>query len=536
MSIVTSIKRKMFLDVGVVLALVLGVTLIVSPRSASAVVPFGIESFESTLSDEGGLPVSQAGSHPYQLVVKTIFDHETLSEGFEEKISENPRDVVVKLPVGVMVNPMATGARCTEGELETNRCPNASAVGIAVAYLSELGAQPAPIYNMVRPSGAPAELAFEPAGSQIFTHIVGKVRTGSDYGLSADVSEITQKISVYGFETILWGNPTGPSHDAERGPCGRRSKERKESEEERFKEETEEAINEGRPLPKESEYLFNCPVERRTTPFLTMPGSCGGESLMTEATVDTWQSPGAPPFAQSASTPPVTGCNRLPFTPSLAVAPEPASVSTESPSGLNVDLKVPQEESIGGLAEADLKDATVTLPQGVAVSPSAANGLGACTPAEIGLHNADKPSCPDSSKIGEAEVVTPLLEDPLKGGVYLAQQETFEGSLIGLYLVVEGSGVVIKLGGKVALDDKTGQIVTTFDNNPQLPFSDLKLKFFGGPRAALVTPASCGTYTTTSRLAPWSGGLAAEPSSDFAVEPRLRRGWIRSGIHGGYRQ
>lgn len=271
--------------------------------SAWADVSFGIESFGSSLVDEGAVPVEQAGSHPYELVTKTMFDHETLEEGFEEKISENPRNVEVKLPAGVVVNPMASGVRCTEGELETGNCPNAAAVGIAVAYLSELGAQPAPIYNMVPPSGVPAELAFEPAGSQIFTHIVGKVRTGSDYGLSADVAEITQKISTYGFETILWGSPTSASHDSERGLCGRRSKEQKASEEESFKSETEQALKEGRPLPKESEYLFNCPVERRTTPFLTMPGSCTGEPLETEVSVDTWQKPGAPPFAQSAISP-----------------------------------------------------------------------------------------------------------------------------------------------------------------------------------------------------------------------------------------
>ena len=186
-------------------------------------------------------------------------------------------------------------------------------------------------------------------------------------------------------------------------------------------------------------------------------------------------------------------------------------------SGLNVDLKVPREESVEGLAEADLKQMVVTLPVGMAISLSAANGLGACTANEIELHNGDPPSCPDSSKIGEAEVVTPLLEQPLKGGVYLAQQETFEGSLIGLYVAVAGDGVLIKLGGKAALDPGTGQIAITFDNIPRQPISDIKLSLFGGPRAALLTPSGCGTYTTTSQLTPWSGDAPAEPSSEFTI-------------------
>ncbi len=132
----------------------------------------------------------------------------------------------------------------------------------------------------------------------------------------------------------------------------------------------------------------------------------------------------------------------------------------------------------------------MALPAGMTVSPSAANGLGACTSEEIGLHNAEKPSCPDSSKVGSAEVVTPLLEAPLQGSVYVAQQGNNPfGSLLALYLVMEADGAIIKLPGEVALDPVTGQITTTFDQNPQLPFSDLKLTFFGGPRAALVTPS-----------------------------------------------
>jgi hypothetical protein len=33
----------------------------------------------------------------------------------------------------------------------------------------------------------------------------------------------------------------------------------------------------------------------------------------------------------------------------------------------------------------------------------------------------------------------------------------------------------VKLAGKVTPDETTGQLTTSFDNNPQLPFSELKL-------------------------------------------------------------
>ena len=180
---------------------------------------------------------------------------------------------------------------------------------------------------------------------------------------------------------------------------------------------------------------------------------------------------------------------------------------------------MPHEESVTGLAQADLKRLTVKLPPGIAISLSAANGLEACTPSEIGLHDENPPACPESSMLGEAEVVTPLLEVPLKGRVYLAQQETFGGSLIGLYLVAgEGSGVLVKLAGTAALDPNTGQVTLTFDGVPQLPIDEIKLSLPDGPRAALATPSACGTYTTNSQLTPWSEGAPAEESSDFTID------------------
>src|SRR4029077_9006485 len=120
----------------------------------------------------------------------------------------------------------------------------------------------------------------------------------------------------------------------------------------------------------------------------------------------------------------VTGCGKLGFNPSMSVQPE--TQTGGSSTGLNVDLGLPQRETLEPvsqelLAEAKLKKAVVKLPAGATISPSAANGLGACTPEEIGLTTKEKPSCPDSSKVGSAEVITPLLGDPFEGSLYVAQ-------------------------------------------------------------------------------------------------------------------
>ena len=172
----------------------------------------------------------------------------------------------------------------------------------------------------------------------------------------------------------------------------------------------------------------------------------------------------------------------------------------------------------------------------------------ACTPEEIGLNNANPVRCPPASKVGSVEVITPLLEQPLGGSVYLAQQgdagpsqgsNPFQ-SLVALYLVAEGSGVLVKLPGHVELGGEgnggeglqPGQVRATFGNDPvtqqflpQLPFSELKMSFFGGPRAALASPSQCGTYSTTSELKPYGGAPAARPASTFT---------IGSGCSGGF--
>jgi hypothetical protein len=505
---------------------------------------FGVYRFENMLENQDSSPAIQAGAHPYSMSTSVVFNHAVTEE--TERHLENlaclleepgcafvpdgepeitadlfgsPRQVEVNLPQGMVVNPNATLAKCTEAQLETTPgrgggCPAASAVGISIPSVSPFGEElRSAIYNMVPPPGIPAEFGVDPGVGLIF-HIVGKLRTGGDYGLSGEASDITQKVSVYGFKLVFWGDPTAEVHDPYRDVCAKSGKVKKEIEKEFFD------------FGFTEESRFNCPLasdERTGEPLLTMPGSCTGNELKATMNATSWQKPldviGPPAANTTAGSPAVQGCGQLHFNPSLDVTPDPAGAGAESPSGLDVDLRMPQEQNVNVLGEADLKKAVVTLPEGMAVSPSSADGLGVCTPAEIGLHDANKPSCPNSSKLGDAEVTTPLLESPLKGDVYLAQQETFEKALIGLYLVVEGQGALVKLGGTVALDPNTGRITATFDDNPQLPFNDVKLKFFSGPRAPLVTPAGCGSYVASSQLTPWSGGTPAQPpSGSFEIE------------------
>jgi uncharacterized repeat protein (TIGR01451 family) len=463
---------------------------------------FGFQGFDGGFLDGHAASVSQAGSHPYQAVFD--FSLNTLPNarlGSRIDPVGNPKQITTNLPAGLVVNPSATPVRCTEAQLESNVCPVASAVGkveINVGLYGEAGPLTASIYNMVPPLGVPAELGFN-AAINLYIHLFGGVRTGGDYGLTATANDIVQYGSTIGITATLWGNPSDPSHDHTRGECSHGA---------------------------DAEAGLSCPTPPDATPFLTLPSACSGP-LTTSVSANSWQEPAN--FVQDsfsthdASGAPlgVTGCEKLGFNPSLSVTPE--SQTGDSLTGLNVDLRLPQRETLEPesqelLAEADLKKAVVKLPAGVTISPSTANGLGACTPEEIGLSSKEKPSCPDSSKVGSAEVITPLLGHPAEGSLYVAQQGNNPfGSLVALYLVVEADGAIIKLPGEVSLDPVTGQVTTSFDKSPQLPFSELKLHIFGGPRAALVTPSGCGSYTTTGQLTPWSSETPVESDSSFQV-------------------
>ena len=277
------------------------------------------------------------------------------------------------------------------------------------------------------------------------------------------------------------------------------------------------------------------------------------------------------------------GCDRLQFAPEVRVKPDGQAAST--PTGLTVDVHVPQEINANGsgLASSDVKNITVTLPAGVVLNPSSADGLQACSEGLVGFEATGGASgdgyeeylpgvrtplftptlpghtsaevagetapfqpgvnfCPDQAKVANVTIKSPLLpaSQPLTGAVYLASPQNFRlfpqenpfGSLLALYIVAEDpiSGTVVKLPGRVELGGEPGveglapgQIRGVFEDNPQLAFEDAEIHFFGGERAPLATPARCGTYTTNASFTPWSrhrDGAASSPSCQFAVDFR----------------
>jgi hypothetical protein len=453
---------------------------------------FGIQSFSASADNADGSLSTQAGAVPYAATASFALNTVVASGGSFQP-AQNLKDAIVDLPAGFVGNPLAT-PRCAASEFP--KCATDTQVGTATvkfANLSEFHVNGAtvPVYNMVPPTGTPAEFKFIVAFGQ--ATLVPRLRTGGDYGISIDSNDNTEGTTSGGVDYVsvtLWGVPGDHSHDPVRG---------------------RECIVAGTGCGPVPEAQFNAPVK----PFLTNPTFCGPQ-LTTIFSTDSWQTPGT--FISAPSTTPTgtTGCGKLSFTPSIRIQPD-TSVA-DSPAGLHVDLHIPQNGEPNGLAEPDLKKAVVTLPEGMTVNPSAADGLAACSPAQIDLSGPGAATCPDASKIGSVEVDSPLLDHPLPGAVYLAQQgQNPFGSLLAIYIALDdpASGAVVKLAGHVVPDPRTGQLTTTFDNNPQVPFEDLKLDLFGGTRAALVTPGTCATFQTTTALSPWS---AADPSNPTPAE------------------
>jgi hypothetical protein len=446
---------------------------------------------------EAGPFSRQAGAHPdltfsFALPIDPNFDY---GGGISPGPTEAPHAIDLDLPPGMVGNPTKFPT-CTEENLsgEAASCPLSSQVGWASGLLAGPAGVPTTfavgVFNIAHGPNVPARFGFNIQGVVAFVNARVRPR---DYGISSGSAAISQGEAVENVKLQLWGIPADSSHDAYRQAPGNIE------------------------IPPYAQ-----PVDAPRAPFLSSPTSCTDTPSVFTVRGDSWEHQGI--FDERTLTADEDGtpfvfdsCERLSFAPTVDV--RPLSKATDAPTGMNVDVTVPQSDDPDGLATAHVRKIVTRFPAGVSVSPSSAAGLEACSPAQIALDTIDAPTCPISSKIARVTVDSPLLEAPLEGNMILATpyDNPFD-SLIAVYVAVKGPNFWIKLPGKVDLDQTTGQITATFDESPQQPFSHLHVEFPGGSQASLATAPKCGTYDSTAELTSWASPVPVPLTSPMTFD------------------
>ena len=294
-------------------------------------------------------PSTIPGARPYELV--NIFEtNQSPVNGAAAGPAENIRDLTFELPPG-MLAAAARFPRCSAEAFAAGECATISQVGVAELELSAGAAdETVPVFNLVPPFGRAAQFAFQASGANAYIDMT--IRGGEDYGATATMRRISEAAGLLKSTVRIWGVPGDPGHDPMRFT--------------------------GAGVPAPGPYPEAPPFK----PLVSNPTSCSGP-LITTMEVTTWQNPQTPLFAAPFEAPGTNSCDQLEFSPTVEA--KPTTNLGDSPSGLDVHLHLPQIQDPEGSASAQLRSVRIDLPAGLEVNAAAANGLGTCSPAQIGL-------------------------------------------------------------------------------------------------------------------------------------------------------
>jgi hypothetical protein len=451
-----------------------------------------------------GLSSRQAGAHADLTIGFELAEEANVPNGFT-------RDLLFDLPPGVIGNPQ-TQPVCTLDQFGRGagnvECPLGSQVGISELRLAGKISQilTEPVYNLPSPGGdIVARLGVY---ASTYPSLINIRVDPVDYSLVAAVEGAPSAAQLLSAKTTLWGVPAAASHDALRL------------------------------TPREAAEGKFPPGGRDSgepeVPFLSNPTDCTLQRELTVTAV-TYEAP-SEPSSKTIPFPAIGGCELLEFDPTFSA--RPTNPEAAAPTGLDATLRIPQNENPPpARATSTLRSAVVSLPEGMTINSAAADGLGSCSAAEAGFGDTGPPRCPDAAKIGSVEIEVPALAETLKGSVY--QRTPEEGKLFRFWLVTDEQGVRLKLPAEIITNPLTGQLTTVFNGipllggNPQVPFEELRLHIFGGPRAPLVTPSRCGTYLSHYEFAPWSGRPAAVGDAPMQITTGCDKGGFSPKLAAG---
>jgi len=484
----------------------------------------GSEGFQASVYEGDETPVSKAGSHP----VGVSFNVDFTLAGAGPFTQGDLRTLSVELPPGLIERPTAL-PQCNGKNFHTPRqspweeslsgesCPDKTQVGIVTVRSSRAGgsARTFGLFNLSPPPGAPSELGFNAYGTPVT--VVPSIRQADgEYGITLQMRNVSQLLDITGLTMTVWGVPWSVIHNAQRGNC----------------------LNEIEPGFGWAKCSVGPPDEAESKPraYLTLPTSCEA-GLSFKAVAEAWQQSGPLPERTSLATEPLKGCSELRFEPHAAA--QLSDPKASSPSGYAFEIQV----DTSGILEAKstaptpVRTAVVALPEGVTINPSVGAGLGVCTSGQYAAETAISPpgaGCPEESKIGDFRVKSPIVPAEINGSIFLAAPRDNQfGSLLAVYLVAKAidRGILVKVAGRLDADPVTGRLTATFDELPQLPYSDLRIHFREGQRSPLATSASCGPISSEAYFTPWRDpNVVRHESLPAAINTGLGGGPCPSGL------
>jgi hypothetical protein len=404
-----------------------------------------------------------AAGHPPIGFTQYILKHTVIAPGLLEEPEAEIERLRVELPKGLVVNPLAT-EQCPLETFETDEtaCPAGSEVGreeVTVALKVELAptlpknavippseAQGTlvPVYNIIPKLGEPALFGFKVGAAKDEVFLTTDVAWESDYHESFTIVTPPESpvFATLKSRLVNFGRKGDGTFITNPTTC--------------FSPELP---------PNQQAYSTFFRASAREDPNPTFPiGSSAVEAALPPGLVQ-------------------TGCATVPFDPELEVTP--GATQVDSPAGPTVNTKLPFITGGETQSESHLRNAEVSLPQGIETPPLPAGSL--------------------------------------KGPMYLGQQlsrDPTSGDEFRFFVDAESSryGIKVRLEGKTKADPKTGQLTTVFNENPQVPFTSVKLHF-DGAKNVLTSPPTCAPTNATSRFEPWSTPASTKTpnSNGFAM-------------------
>jgi hypothetical protein len=209
-------------------------------------------------------------------------------------------------------------------------------------------------------------------------------------------------------------------------------------------------------------------------------------------------------------------CQRVPFSPTFSVSP--GTSASDEPDPITAEFSLPHfpEKEVDS---SQVNTASVTMPEGMTLNPSAAHGLEACTVAEARIHSEKfGVECPAGSELGTVSLEVPTLPPgSLTGAMYLggpvegSETAPIKGPPYIIYVVAnsEHYGVSVRLKGEAIPNPVTGQLTTVFKENPEQPFTKLTLNFKREALTSVANPLMCGESKGSTEFTPVASGVPA---------------------------